>query len=92
MLFRDPLEIRRVVVRREGVLLPAEFGDGLGELALRMGRGTLEHQVFEEMRDAGLADRVIGRPVAVPDHVRDDRRAMIRDHDDLEAVVETTHG
>ena len=31
--------------------------------------GALEHQVFEEVGDAGLADRIIGGAVAVPDHV-----------------------
>ena len=50
--------------------------------------GALEHQVLEEMRDAGLAERIVRRAVAVPDHVGDDRHAAIGDDDDLEAVVE----
>ena len=44
--------------------------------------------MFEKMRDAGLADRVIGRAVPVPDHMGDHRRPVIRDDDDLEAVRE----
>ncbi len=36
MLLGDALEIGGVVVRGEGILLAAEIGDELGELALRM--------------------------------------------------------
>jgi hypothetical protein len=49
---------------------------------------ALEHQVFEEMRDAGLAERIIRRSVPVPDHVGYDRRAAVRDHHHVETVVE----
>ena len=60
----------------------------LRELALRMGLGALEHQMFEEMGDARLARRIVGRAVAVPDHVGDDRRAAVGNDDDRQAVVE----
>ncbi len=53
---------------------------------------ALEHQMFEEMRDAGFARRIVGRAVAIPDHMGDDRRAMIRDHHDVHAVVELRLG
>ena len=49
---------------------------------------ALEHQVFKKMRKAGLAGRLIGGTDLVPDHLRDDRRAVIRNHHDLEPVVE----
>jgi hypothetical protein len=49
---------------------------------------ALEHQVFEEMGDAGLAGRFIGGAGAVPDHVHDGGAAVVLDHDDLHAVVE----
>jgi hypothetical protein len=88
MLRGDPLEIGRVVVGREGVLLAAQRRDDLRELARRMALGALEHQVFEEMRDAGSADRIVGRAVLVPDHVGHDRHAPVGDDDHLEPVVE----
>ena len=88
MLLGDALEIGGVVVAGEGVLLAADLGDELGELALRVGLGALEHQVFEEMGDARLALRIVGRAVAVPDHMGDDRRAMVGNDDDGQAVVE----
>ena len=44
--------------------------------------------MFEEMRDAGLAGRLVGRADPVPDHVGDDRRAVVRDDHDFEAVGE----
>ena len=55
---------------------------------LRMRLRALEHQMFEKMRDARLRRRIIRRPVAVPDHVGDDRRAAVRDDDDGQSVVE----
>ena len=82
----DALEIGRVVERREGVLLAAETGDDLRELARRVLGRSLEHQVFEKMRDARLSQRVIGRAVAIPDHVGDDGNAMIRDHHHVETI------
>ena len=86
MLLGDLLEIGGEVVAGEGVLLAADLGDRFGKGALRMGLGALEHQVFEEMGDARLADRIVGRAVAIPDHVGDDRGAMVGDDHDLEAV------
>ena len=44
--------------------------------------------MFEEMGDAGLAQWIVGRAVAVPDHMGDDGRAAIGDDDDVEAVGE----
>ena len=86
MLLRHALEIGRVIIRGEGILLAAELGDEAREFALRMGLRALEHQMLEEMRDPGTAARLIGRADAIPDHVGHDRRAMIRDDDDVEAV------
>ena len=40
------------------------------------------------MRDAGFARRLVGAAGLVPDHVRDDRGAVVGDDDDLHAVVE----
>ena len=55
-------------------------------------RGALEHQVFEEMREPRFAGRLVGGADLVPDHVRHDRRAMIRHHDDFEPVGEREVG
>ena len=88
MLLGDALEIGGVVVAGEGVLLAADLGDALGELALRVGLGALEHQMFEEMGDARLALRIVGRAVAIPHHVGDHRRAVVGNDDHGQAVVE----
>ena len=86
VLAGDALEVAGVVLRGEGVLLAADRGDLLGEAARRVLGGALEQQVLEEMREAGLAGRLVGGADLVPDHVGDDRRAPVRDHDHFEAV------
>ena len=92
MLLGDALEIGGVVVAGEGVLLAADLGDRFGEGALGMGLGALEHEMLEEMRDARLARRIVGRAVAIPDHVGDDRRAVVRDHNHGQAIVQAIIG
>ena len=62
--------------------------DRLREVAGRILVRALEHQVFEEMRDAGFARRLVGGADPVPDHVGDDRRAAVGDDHDLQAVGE----
>ena len=88
VLLGDLLEIGGEIVAGEGVLLAADLGDEFRELALGMALGALEHQMLEEMGDAGLARRIVGRAVAVPDHMGDDGGAMVGNDDDVEAVVE----
>ena len=94
MFFGDALEIGGEIIRGEGILLAAEIGDELGKLALRIIFCCLEHQMFEKMRDARLAERIIGRAVAIPEHVRHDRRPAIGNDHDVEAIVEfgSRHG
>ena len=45
--------------------------------------------MFEEMGDAGLALRLIGRAHPIPDHVGDDGRPMIGNDHDLQAISES---
>ena len=71
----------------EGVVLAAILGDDLGELAGRDLVCALEHQMFEEVGDARGARRLVGGADLVPDHLGHDRRAMIRDHQHLQAVL-----
>jgi hypothetical protein len=52
---------------------------------------ALEHEVLEEVRQAGLAWRFVGRSHPVPKHVRDHRRSMVGDQDDLHAIRELEH-
>ena len=92
VLFGDLLEIGGEIIAGEGVLLAADLGDEFGEFALGMGLGALEHQMFEKMGDARLARRIVGGAVAIPDHMRDDRRAVVGNDDDLEAVFQSEMG
>ena len=82
------LEIGGDIVIGEGVVLAAVLGDDLGELPGRDLVGALEHQMFEEVGDARGTRRLVGGADLVPDHLRHDRRAMIRDHQHLQAVLE----
>ena len=88
LVARDALDIGGVVLAREGVVGTAVRGDDLRELAGRDGRRSLEHQVFDEVGDAGFARRLVGRADLVPDHLDNDRGARILDHDDLKPVVQ----
>ncbi len=85
-VFRDHLEIGGEVVAGEGVVLPAVARHDARELAGLDFLRALEHQVFEEMRDAGLARRLVGRADLVPDHMGDDGGAVIGDHQHVHAV------
>ena len=73
LLARHALEIAGVVGRGEGVLVAADLEHGLGEFAGRMLGGALEHQMFEEMREARFAGRLVGGADLVPDHLRHHR-------------------
>ena len=84
----DALKIRGVIVGGEGIFLAAEFGDELRKLALRVIRRALEHEMFEKMRNAGFAWRIVRRTVPVPDHMRDDRRTVIWNDHNVETVIE----
>ena len=76
-----------IVAGGEGILLAADLGDVLREGVAGIFLGALEHQMFEEMRQAGFARRLVGGADLVPDHVGDDRRAMIGDHHDFKTVA-----
>ena len=88
VLLGDLLEIGGEIVAGEGVLVTADVGDEFGEFALGMALGALEHQMFEEMGDPRFARRIVGRAVAIPDHMRDHGRAMVGNDHHLEAVVQ----
>ena len=53
---------------------------------------SLEHQMLKKMRDAGFADRIICRAIAIPHHMRDNRCAVIGNNDDFEPVMERNMG
>ena len=86
LLLGDALMVGGDVLAGEGVVLAAELGDDLGEVADGDLVGRLEHQVLEEVRDAGDALGLVGGADLVPNHVRDDRGAVIGDHHDVHAV------
>ena len=82
------LEIGGDVVVGEGVVLAAVPRNDLGELAWRDRLGALEHQMLEEMGNAGRAARLVGGADLVPDHLGHDRSAMVGDDQDLKTVAE----
>ena len=88
MIACDILEIGRVVVAGEGVFRPAISRHDVRERAIGIGFRALEHEVFEEMRDARAPGLLIGGADLVPDHLGDDRCAVVGYDDDLHAVVE----
>jgi hypothetical protein len=92
LVARHALEVAGIVGGGEGILVAADPQHGLRELAGRMLGRALEHQVLEEMRQAGFARRLVGRADLVPDHLGDHRRAVIGDHDDLQAIIEREAG
>ncbi len=77
---RDRLVKGGVVLGRERVVAPAVARNRRREGARRVGGRPLEHQMFEEMGDAGFSERVVGSPHLVPDHLHHGRDAMVR-HD-----------
>ena len=82
----DALEVCGRVLAGEGVVLAAEASDDFGELADRDLVGRLEHQMLEEVGDAGTSALLVGGADPVPDHVGDDGRAVVGDDHDLHAV------
>ena len=83
---RDLLIEGGIVMGGEGVILAAILGDGLGIEIARHLLGAAEHHVFEEMGNARDARRIVHRAHLEPQHLGDDRGAVIRDHQHLHAV------
>ena len=78
----------RVVVGRLAVHLRAQARDDVVETARRdLGRSA-EHHVFERVREAGFAGRLVQRSKAIPDRGLNDRRRAILDDDDFETVLQ----
>ncbi len=79
----DALEIGGIVPRGERVVVAALRLDDGRELVRPDAVGALEHQVFQEMRDARLAGGLVRGAHAVPQHLHRDRRPGVLDHHDL---------
>ena len=92
LLARHALVVAGIVRRGERVLVAADPKHGLGKFTDRVLAGALEHQVLEKMRQTGFAGRLVGGADLVPDHLRDDGGAVIRDHHNLQAVAESEAG
>ena len=86
LLARHALVKAGVVAAGEGVFLAADGGDVLREMSAGIFRRALEHQMFEEMRQPRFARRLVGGADFVPDHMGDDRRAVVGDDDDFKPV------
>src|SRR5262249_25599577 len=80
------LEIARVVLRREGIPLPADARNHLREFSGRVFSSALEHEMFKEMRQPRLACRLIRCANLVPDPMRNHGCSMIWDDHKLQSV------
>jgi hypothetical protein len=49
---------------------------------------ALEHEVLEEVRQAGVTGCLVGRPDAVPKHMCEHRRSVVGDQNHLHPVGE----
>ena len=86
---RQRLEVVRPVEPRRAVHRPAGRLDERDVLGLGDVPRALEHDVLEEVREAGLARDLVLGPDVVPEVDRDDRREVVLGDDDAQAVVET---
>ncbi len=85
---RHRFEVVGEVVRGGGVVVAADvFGQAVELLGLHVLR-ALEHQVFEQMREAAAAGRIVLRADVVPDLHGDGRARVVLDADHLQAVGE----
>ncbi len=82
----DHFEVVGEVGAGERVIHPAVLLDDVGELLGAVFFGAAEHQMLDQMRDAGLAEALVARS-DLAEHVEGgDRRLMIFQHQDLEPV------
>ena len=82
------LEIGGVVVAGEGVFITTIGGDQAREFASGHRGRALEHQVFEQMRDARQAARLIAGADLVPDLRDHHRGAVILADQDFQTIIE----
>ena len=88
MFRRHPLIVPCVVGSGERVLDPSDRLDNPVDFARPVIFRAPEHHVLDEMRDPGFPRRFVGGADAVKDHVRDRRRPMVLDDDDLHSVFQ----
>ena len=72
-----------------------ETADGFNDAGMLFSgdvRGTLEHQMLEEMGEAGMAGLFVFRADVIPDLKIDDWDGVIFEKDDLQAIGQGVHG
>ena len=85
---RHDLEVvRAVLVRRPVHAGGADPVEGLEVVVVEV-LAAVEHQVLEQVREAGLADLLVTRADVVPDVDGDDRRLVVLVDDQAQSVVE----
>ena len=85
---RHLLEVDRVVHVGLAVMAAAVVLDEAGELAVGDVLRSFEHQMFEQMREAGSPLALVPRPDVIGDRDRDDRRSPIGRDDHAQAVLQ----
>jgi hypothetical protein len=83
------LEIGGVVAAGKGIFIPAVGGDQAGKLAARHVGRAFEHQVFQQVGNAGQTAGFVAGPDLVPDLRDHHRRAMILAHQHFQAIVQS---
>ena len=88
MFRRHPLIVPCVIGSGERVLDPSDRLDDPVDFARSVSFRASEHHVLDEMGDSGFPRRLVGGADAVQDHVRDRRRPVVLDDDDLHSVFQ----
>ncbi len=93
IIAREGLEEIRVVVVRAGVIeiRPAAFDDARMLVGPDV-RGAFEHQVLEEMREAGVARLLVFCPDVIPDLQVDHGSGVVFEQNHLQAIGKRVRG
>ena len=92
IIAREGLEEIRVVVVRAGVI---ESAGGFDDARMLIGpdvRGAFEHQVLEEMREAGVAGLLVFCADVIPDLQVDHGSGMVFEQNHLQAIGKRVRG
>jgi len=86
LIARYALEVAGIVGGRERIFLTAHRGHHVRETSSRVLDRAFEHEMLEKMRQPRFSGRLVGRAYLVPDHLRRDRDALVRNNHHFQSV------